>query len=132
MTDTSPNKTLQLFYAALMVDAASNFEHFGVAAQVTEKKAREQVLEEGDLDGGQPFGMTGGDGMALVGQLVVTDQGVIGHDAPLGGNPKLETRNSKQTRNPKSQTKNSEFLFRSFLLRYSDLFRISSFGFRIF
>jgi hypothetical protein len=44
MADTSPQKTLQLFYAALMVDAASNFEHFGVAAQVAEKKAREQAL----------------------------------------------------------------------------------------
>jgi hypothetical protein len=37
-------KTLQLFYAGLMVDAAANFEHFGVIDQVTEKKAREQSL----------------------------------------------------------------------------------------
>ena len=37
-------KTLQLFYAGLMVDAAANFEHFGVIEQVTEKKAREQAL----------------------------------------------------------------------------------------
>jgi hypothetical protein len=44
MNDPSPLKTLQLFYAALMVDAASNFEHFGVAGPVTEKKAREQAL----------------------------------------------------------------------------------------
>ena len=44
MTDTSPRRTLQLFYAALMVDAAGNFEHFGVAAQVAEKKRREQAL----------------------------------------------------------------------------------------
>ena len=43
MTDTDA-RTLQLFYAALMVDAASNFEHFGVAAQVAEKKSREQAL----------------------------------------------------------------------------------------
>ncbi len=37
-------KTLQLFYAGLMVDAASNFEQFGVLAEVTEKKAREQAI----------------------------------------------------------------------------------------
>jgi hypothetical protein len=43
MTDTDA-RTLQLFYAALMVDAATYFEHFGVTAQVTEKKAREQAL----------------------------------------------------------------------------------------
>ena len=42
-TDTD-TRTLQLFYAALMVDAASNFEHFGVSGQVAEKKAREQLL----------------------------------------------------------------------------------------
>jgi hypothetical protein len=44
MKETSPDRTLQLFYAALMVDAAANFEHFGVATQVAQKKAREQVL----------------------------------------------------------------------------------------
>jgi hypothetical protein len=44
MTDTVPGRTLQLFYAALMVDAAANFEHFGVEARVAEKKAREQAL----------------------------------------------------------------------------------------
>jgi hypothetical protein len=37
-------RTLQLFYAGLMVDAAANFEHFGVLDRVTEKKAREQAL----------------------------------------------------------------------------------------
>jgi hypothetical protein len=37
-------KTLQLFYAGLMVDAAANFEHFGVAGQVADKKAREQAV----------------------------------------------------------------------------------------
>lgn len=35
-------KTLQLFYAAQLVDAAANFEHFGVVEQVVAKKAREQ------------------------------------------------------------------------------------------
>jgi hypothetical protein len=44
MTTESPLRTLQLFYAALMVDAAANFEHFGVEARVVEKKAREQAL----------------------------------------------------------------------------------------
>lgn len=44
MTTESPLRTLQLFYAALMVDAAANFEHFGVEARVAEKKAREQAL----------------------------------------------------------------------------------------
>ena len=38
------NKTLQLFYAGLLVDAAANFEYFGVLEQVTAKKAREQAL----------------------------------------------------------------------------------------
>jgi len=36
--------TLQLFYAGLMVDAAANFERFGVLEAVREKKAREQAL----------------------------------------------------------------------------------------
>jgi hypothetical protein len=44
MTTESPLRTLQLFYAALMVDASANFEHFGVEARVAEKKAREQAL----------------------------------------------------------------------------------------
>jgi len=44
MNDNQSRKTLQLFYAGLMVDAASNFEHFGVVEQVTAKKAREQAL----------------------------------------------------------------------------------------
>jgi hypothetical protein len=44
MNDNKSRKTLQLFYAGLMVDAASNFEHFGVVEHVTAKKAREQVL----------------------------------------------------------------------------------------
>ena len=44
MSEANDTRTLQLFYAALMVDAASNFEHFGVAEQVGEKKAREQAL----------------------------------------------------------------------------------------
>ncbi len=44
MTDMGPDRTLQLFYAALMVDAAANFEHFGVEARVAEKKGREQAL----------------------------------------------------------------------------------------
>ncbi len=42
MNDTSDVRTLQLFYAGLMADAAANFEHFGVLEQVREKKAREQ------------------------------------------------------------------------------------------
>jgi len=36
--------TLQLFYAGLMVDAAANFERFGVLEPVREKKAREQAV----------------------------------------------------------------------------------------
>jgi hypothetical protein len=44
MIQAEDTKTLQLIYAALMVDAASNFEHFGVIEQVAEKKAREQIL----------------------------------------------------------------------------------------
>ena len=44
MSTETDARTLQLFYAALMVDAASNFEHFGVSGQVAEKKAREQHL----------------------------------------------------------------------------------------
>jgi hypothetical protein len=43
MTDADA-RTLQLYYAALMVDAAIAFERFGVAAQVAESKAREQAL----------------------------------------------------------------------------------------
>ena len=42
MNETGDLKTLQLFYAGLMADAAANFEHFGVLPQVREKKAREQ------------------------------------------------------------------------------------------
>jgi hypothetical protein len=42
MNETSDLRTLQLFYAGLMADAAANFEHFGVLEQVREKKAREQ------------------------------------------------------------------------------------------
>ena len=41
MTD---EKTLQLFYAGLMVDAAANFERFGIAEKVAEKKRAEQAL----------------------------------------------------------------------------------------
>ncbi len=44
MTNDSSNRTLQLFYAGLMLDAASNFEHFCVSQQVAEKNAQEQVL----------------------------------------------------------------------------------------
>lgn len=44
MSERDDTRTLQMFYAALLVDAASNFEQFGVAAQVAEKKAREQAL----------------------------------------------------------------------------------------
>jgi hypothetical protein len=43
MDEQSQMKTLQLFYAGLMVDAAANFEHFGLLPQVREKKAREQA-----------------------------------------------------------------------------------------
>ena len=43
MNEQSDTRTLQLFYAGLMVDAASNFERFGVLPQVQEKKAREQA-----------------------------------------------------------------------------------------
>jgi len=42
--ETNALKTLQLFYAGLMVDAAANFEHFGLSEQVERKKAREQAL----------------------------------------------------------------------------------------
>jgi hypothetical protein len=44
MSETNDTRTLQLFYAGLMVDAAGNFEHFGMAEKVAEKKAREQAL----------------------------------------------------------------------------------------
>ena len=44
MSDQENMKTLQLFYAGLMVDAAANFEHFGVIDQVVAKKAREQAV----------------------------------------------------------------------------------------
>jgi hypothetical protein len=44
MNELNSLKTLQLFYAGLMVDAASNFEHFGVIEKVTAKKAQEQLL----------------------------------------------------------------------------------------
>jgi hypothetical protein len=40
MNEQNEIRTLQLFYAGLMVDAAANFEYFGVAQQVREKKAR--------------------------------------------------------------------------------------------
>jgi len=43
MNENNDTRTLQLFYAGLMVDAAANFEHFGVLRQVQEKKAREQA-----------------------------------------------------------------------------------------
>ncbi len=43
MNEQSELRTLQLFYAGLMVDAAANFEHFGLLPQVQEKKAREQA-----------------------------------------------------------------------------------------
>ena len=43
MNEQSDTRTLQLFYAGLMVDAAANFERFGVLPQVQEKKAREQA-----------------------------------------------------------------------------------------
>jgi hypothetical protein len=44
MNETNSLKTLQLFYAGLMVDSASNFDHFGVLERVTAKKTREQAL----------------------------------------------------------------------------------------
>jgi hypothetical protein len=44
MNEQNETRTLQLFYAGLMVDAAANFEHFGVAREVREKKAREQAV----------------------------------------------------------------------------------------
>jgi hypothetical protein len=44
MNEQNQTRTLQLFYAGLMVDAAANFEHFGVVEQVREKKAREQAV----------------------------------------------------------------------------------------
>jgi hypothetical protein len=43
MNEQSEMRTLQLFYAGLMVDAAANFEHFGVKKLVEEKKAHEQA-----------------------------------------------------------------------------------------
>src|SRR5262249_4157955 len=49
-----------------------------------------------------------------------------------GGNPKSETRNPKQIRISKKKTKKGGGDPSGFLLFYSDLFRISSFGFRIF
>jgi hypothetical protein len=44
MNEQNETRTLQLFYAGLMVDAAANFEHFGIAREVREKKAREQAV----------------------------------------------------------------------------------------
>ena len=44
MTDQETLKTVQLFYAGLMVDAAANFEHFAITDKVAAKKAREQAL----------------------------------------------------------------------------------------
>jgi hypothetical protein len=44
MTDQETLKTVQLFYAGLMVDAAANFEHFGLTEKVAAKKAREQAF----------------------------------------------------------------------------------------
>jgi hypothetical protein len=43
VNEQNQTRTLQLFYAGLMVDAAANFEHFGVKKLVEEKKAREQA-----------------------------------------------------------------------------------------
>lgn len=37
-------KTLQLFYAGLLVDAVANFDHVGALETVTAKKETEQVL----------------------------------------------------------------------------------------
>jgi len=42
--ETINTKTLQLFYAGLMVDSAANYEHFGITAQVAEKKQKEQAV----------------------------------------------------------------------------------------
>ncbi|NVO21249.1 MAG: L-2-amino-thiazoline-4-carboxylic acid hydrolase [Bacteroidetes bacterium] len=36
-------KMLQYFYAGVMVDALSNYENFGITAEVTDKKRLEQV-----------------------------------------------------------------------------------------
>lgn len=44
MTEQDTLKTLQLFYAGLMVDAASNYEHFHITGEVAEKKQKEQAL----------------------------------------------------------------------------------------
>src|SRR3972149_2405014 len=44
MNEQNQTRTLQLFYPGLMVDAAANFEHFGVVEQVRQKKAREQAV----------------------------------------------------------------------------------------
>lgn len=43
MTDQDPRKVLQLFYAGAIVDAAANFEHFGLLEQVAGKKEKEQA-----------------------------------------------------------------------------------------
>ncbi|MGA2974513.1 MAG: hypothetical protein ABSF77_04315 [Spirochaetia bacterium] len=44
MTEQDTLKTLQLFYAGLMVDAACNYEHFHVTEEVSMKKQKEQAL----------------------------------------------------------------------------------------
>jgi len=47
-------------------------------------------------------------------------------------NPKSESRNPKQSQNPKYKgSKQIAIGFRIFVIRISDLFRISRFGFRI-
>ncbi len=43
MNEQNQTRTLQLFYAGLMVDASANFEHFGLKKLVEEKKAHEQA-----------------------------------------------------------------------------------------
>jgi hypothetical protein len=48
MTETQTLKTLQLFYAGLLVDAVRQYQKFGILEQVIEKKKQEQKLAAPD------------------------------------------------------------------------------------
>ena len=47
MDEQNLRKTLQLFYAGVIVEAVSNFHHFGVLDQVIEKKQADPGLRYG-------------------------------------------------------------------------------------
>ena len=44
MTETQSARTLQLFYAGVLVDTVRQYADFGILDQVTEKKRREQEI----------------------------------------------------------------------------------------